>query len=416
VHGLFYFIMEYADGVNLRQAMRAGNLKPEEALKIVPQICDALQYAHDEGIVHRDIKPENILLDRRGRVKIADFGLAKLFSGKREALTGTHQIMGTPHYMAPEQIQGTRDVDHRADIYSLGVTFYEMLTGELPLGRFLPPSKKAPIDTRLDEVVFRSLEVEPDKRYQHASDVKTQLEEISGLVPALVRQMFGREYKSKATIFGIPLFHYATGVDPRTGRKRIAKGIIAVGDMAIGAVSFGGLAMGGVTLGGASLGLMSLGGCSVGLILAIGGLAIGFAALGGGAIGGIAIGGGAIGYYAFGGSGWGVHPMMPMLHDEQGVAFFEWIKNHVNLISLWGLITPVLSAVAFTLGWGVVRSFGPKSSDFDSGAENQPVSRDFTVELRRAGGWLLFAGIVSLLLVFLAWLPLTIIVFAVNAR
>jgi len=181
--GLYYFLMEYVDGVNLRQALRAGNLKAAEALKIVPQICDALQFAHDEGVVHRDIKPENILLDKRGRVKIADFGLAKLFGAKTDPyLTGTHQVMGTPHYMAPEQIQGSRDVDHRADIYSLGVTFYEMLTGELPLGRFAPPSKKVQIDVRLDEVVLRTLEVEPEKRYLHAGDVKTEMDHIASSV------------------------------------------------------------------------------------------------------------------------------------------------------------------------------------------------------------------------------------------
>src|SRR6187431_1119001 len=126
--------MEYVDGSNLRQLMRAAELTPEQALAIVPQVCDALQFAHDEGIVHRDIKPENILLDRRGRVKIADFGLAKLLGQAATdfTLTGTRQAMGTLHYMAPEQVVGARAVDHRADIYSLGVTFYEMLTGELP--------------------------------------------------------------------------------------------------------------------------------------------------------------------------------------------------------------------------------------------------------------------------------------------
>ena len=156
-------------------------MKPAEALKIVPQICDALQFAHDEGIVHRDIKPENILLDKKGRVKIADFGLAKLL-GKTPhdmSLTGTQQVMGTLHYMAPEQIEGARDVDHRADIYSLGVTFYEMLTGELPIGRFAAPSKKVQIDVRLDEVVLRSLEKEPEQRYQHASEIKTEMETIA---------------------------------------------------------------------------------------------------------------------------------------------------------------------------------------------------------------------------------------------
>ena len=170
---LYYFIMEYVDGTTLRQLVEGGRLQPAEALSIVPQICDALQFAHDEGIVHRDIKPENILLDGKGRVKIADFGLAKLLNRPPAdpSLTGTHQVMGTPHYMAPEQMQGSHDVDHRADIYSLGVVFYEMLTGELPIGRFEPPSKKVQVDVRLDDVVLRSLQSEPDRRYQHASEI-----------------------------------------------------------------------------------------------------------------------------------------------------------------------------------------------------------------------------------------------------
>src|SRR5208282_2905684 len=102
--GLFYFVMEYVDGVNLRQAIQSGGMSPKEALAIVPQICDALQFAHDEGIVHRDIKPENILVDKRGRVKIADFGLAKLLQQARTpsdyTLTRPDLAMGTPAYMA----------------------------------------------------------------------------------------------------------------------------------------------------------------------------------------------------------------------------------------------------------------------------------------------------------------------------
>jgi predicted Ser/Thr protein kinase len=181
VDGLHYLIMEYVDGPNLRQIQQGGKLSPREALKIIPQLCEALQFAHDEGIVHRDIKPENVLMDKKGRVKIADFGLAKIL-GREPAnlrLTGAKDVMGTLHYMAPEQMERPQEVDHRADIYSLGVVFYEMLTGELPLGRFAPPSQKAQIDVRLDEVVLRALEREPHRRYQHASEVKTDVENIS---------------------------------------------------------------------------------------------------------------------------------------------------------------------------------------------------------------------------------------------
>jgi predicted Ser/Thr protein kinase len=215
---LFYFIMEYVDGVNLRQAIQSGGIAPKEALAIVPQICDALQFAHDEGIVHRDIKPENILLDKRGRVKIADFGLAKLLGHAPGdvSLTGTQQVMGTLRYMAPEQMEGTKAVDHRADIYSLGVVFYELLTGELPIGRFAPPSKKVQIDVRLDEVVLRALEKEPEKRYQHASDVKTEIQAISSAAPlvsqapaAAVPDAVLRRRVTVITLVGITLAEFA---------------------------------------------------------------------------------------------------------------------------------------------------------------------------------------------------------------
>jgi serine/threonine protein kinase len=173
--GLFFFVMEFVDGTNLRQILRDRKIAPEHALKLVPQLCDALEYAHEEGVVHRDIKPENILLDKKGRVKIADFGLAKLIGADVAAagmLTLTNTVMGTPHYMAPEQVENPKSVDHRADIYSIGVVFYEMLTGELPIGRFELPSKKVQIDVRLDDVVLKALEKAPERRYQKASDVK----------------------------------------------------------------------------------------------------------------------------------------------------------------------------------------------------------------------------------------------------
>jgi serine/threonine protein kinase len=180
-NGLYYLVMEYVDGASLRDVLRQGRVPPALALSLVPRICEALQYAHDEGVVHRDIKPENILLDRQGRVKIADFGIAKLCGnpGATPPLTEARAVVGTPHYMAPEQVEHPQSVDHRADIYSLGVVFYELLTGELPLGRFSPPSSRAGTDQRLDPIVLRTLEKEPAQRYQRAGEVRTDVESVA---------------------------------------------------------------------------------------------------------------------------------------------------------------------------------------------------------------------------------------------
>lgn len=177
--GFCFLIMEYVDGVNLRQAMRAGRFTPEQALGIIPVMCEALQYAHSQGVLHRDIKPENILLDAKGRVKIADFGIAKILNEDGDGgmmLTQSGARLGTAPYMAPEQIEKPGSVDHRADIYSLGVVFYEMLTGELPLGRFAAPSEKSEVNGSMDEVVFRALAKERERRQQSAGEFKTQVE------------------------------------------------------------------------------------------------------------------------------------------------------------------------------------------------------------------------------------------------
>ncbi len=185
--GFYYLLMEFVDGLNLRQLLRTRKFTPEEALAIVPPLCDALQFAHDRGIVHRDIKPENLLLDKAGRVKVADFGIAKMLGtingnqgGEPASPENTTQsTIGTPGYSAPEQKTDPSRVDSRADIYSLGVVFYEMLTGELPGKPLEPPSRKVHIDVRLDEVVLRALEKKPELRYQQANEVKTCVETIA---------------------------------------------------------------------------------------------------------------------------------------------------------------------------------------------------------------------------------------------
>ena len=189
--GFYFLLMEFVDGVNLRQAMQAGRFTPEESLAIVPPVCAALQFAHEHGIVHRDIKPENLLLDKDGRIKIADFGIAKIMSGETESAVSSasqsaaappgssatiHTAAGTPQYMAPEQRDRTGHTDHRADIYSLGVVLYELLTGELPGARLDPPSHHVQIDVRLDAIVLRALAVQPEMRYATAGEFRTQVD------------------------------------------------------------------------------------------------------------------------------------------------------------------------------------------------------------------------------------------------
>ena len=354
---LYFFIMEYIDGLSLRQLLDRGAVSPKEALAIVPQICDALQYAHDRGIVHRDIKPENILLNRQGQVKIADFGLAKLVGGTggekdhpgsparlRAAAAetaGDGKVMGTPQYMAPEQMERPGEVDHRADIYSLGVVFYQMLTGELPKGRFEPPSRKVLIDVRLDEVVLKALEKEPERRYQQVSEVKTEVETIVATAgpshgpvhPAI----YGWEYRSKRTLFGLPLVHVADGYDPATGKPREAcgiiayggkaKGVIAIGGRAVGVIAFGGLAVGIVALGGLSLGLLSFGGLVAGLLFGYGGVVLAP----------VAVGGIAAGYYSQGGFNFSVHRL-----DAYGIIVYASILFY----SLLGALLVAMACLA----------------------------------------------------------------------
>lgn len=181
--GFYFLLMEFVDGVNLRQLLQTKRLTPKEALSIVPPVCDALQCAHDHGIVHRDIKPENLLINKNGVVKIADFGIAKIIHSSADLVVGScaeqtgesaSLAQGTPDYAAPEQSNG--HADHRADIYSLGVVLYEMLTGERPTEKLEAPSKRVQVDIRIDEIVLRALEKTPELRFQTAAAFRTQVE------------------------------------------------------------------------------------------------------------------------------------------------------------------------------------------------------------------------------------------------
>jgi serine/threonine protein kinase len=195
---LYYFVMEYVEGNSLRRLLGERAVSIRDTLDFVPQITQALEHAHQAGIVHRDVKPENILVDRRGRIRLVDFGLATLMGGA--AGSDAHRVAGTPGYMAPEQIAMPQAVDHRADIYSTGVVFYEMLTGVIPGVERIPPSIKAATDQRLDPIVLKALEHERQRRYQEARQIRFDLAAITQTpestirleqtIPAVVDQVF----------------------------------------------------------------------------------------------------------------------------------------------------------------------------------------------------------------------------------
>jgi len=193
-----YLAMEFVEGKSLRSLMRAKEpFQVERALDIARQVCDALAYLHDEGVVHRDIKPENILVAENGRLKILDFGIALFASERRLTWTGLSSTIGTPDYMAPEQIRGRRG-DPRTDVYALGMMLYEMLTCNLPFDspnpRTLlkaktsaeprPPSYYVPnFDPSLEAIILKAIERDPRDRYHSARQLLKDLENPQAVAP-----------------------------------------------------------------------------------------------------------------------------------------------------------------------------------------------------------------------------------------
>jgi eukaryotic-like serine/threonine-protein kinase len=180
----YYLVMEFVDGASLRERMRAPQEDPLETVRTMVQICRAIEYAHGRGVIHRDLKPENILFDDQagGIPKVTDFGLASFLedTSTRFALTSTHVAMGTLSYMAPEQKVDAKTADERADIFALGLIFYEMLVGELPAGSFEPPSRRKPgVDPRLDGIIARCIKQSPSDRYASVSDLLTDLQPLA---------------------------------------------------------------------------------------------------------------------------------------------------------------------------------------------------------------------------------------------
>jgi serine/threonine-protein kinase len=187
-----YMVMEWCEGQLLRRILDNGKLPEDRALRIATRVLDALEYIHAHGVVHRDLKPENIMVDDHDRVKLIDFGIASDANSRRLTYTSLSPALGTPNYIAPEQVKGKRG-DARSDIYAMGIILYEMLSGKLPfsgpsalavmndrlINHPLPPSIANPaISPQLQEVIYRAIERDPRNRYSHASEFKQDLEHL----------------------------------------------------------------------------------------------------------------------------------------------------------------------------------------------------------------------------------------------
>src|SRR5712671_3842306 len=193
-----YIAMEYVEGLALRAMMREpGGMPTEQALNIARQICEAMVYMHSQGVVHRDLKPENILVTNDGMIKIMDFGIALDESARRLTWSGLSSTIGTPDYMAPEQVSG-RHGDVRTDIYALGTMLFEMVTGNLPFAATnvyammqakatedpRPPSSFVlELDPHLEEIILRAIERAPRTRYQSAAEMLEDLKDPRRVAP-----------------------------------------------------------------------------------------------------------------------------------------------------------------------------------------------------------------------------------------
>jgi len=203
-----YIVMEYVEGRTLRDVLAAeGRLLPQRALEITAQICAALEQAHRAGIVHRDIKPANVMLTTAGEVKVMDFGIARAVTGSSATMTQTAAVIGTAHYLSPEQARGEH-VDARSDIYSTGCVLYELLTGGPPFAGEtpvavayqhvredpVPPSRIEPdVNESIDAIVLTAMAKNPANRYATAADMRVDIERAMAGQPVEANPVLAEE-------------------------------------------------------------------------------------------------------------------------------------------------------------------------------------------------------------------------------
>lgn len=226
-----YIAMEYVEGVSLRASLRDRlPMDTQNALDLARQICSALVYMHTHGVVHRDLKPENILITEAGQVKIMDFGIALDESARRLTWSGLSSTIGTPDYMAPEQVSGRRG-DARTDIYALGTILYEMLTGQLPyVGDNVysmmraktnedpqrPSHVRPDFDPHLEEIILHAIERQPRNRYASAAEMLEDLRDPSKVpITGRAERLHPRSLRARAfkrTIWTVLFFGSLIGI------------------------------------------------------------------------------------------------------------------------------------------------------------------------------------------------------------
>jgi predicted Ser/Thr protein kinase len=344
IDGRHFFSMALVEGESLADKIESGPMDPTQAAELTLKIVEAMDYAHQRGVIHRDLKPANILLDGKGEPKVTDFGLAKRPDRDRD-LTMTGQMLGTPSYMAPEQAGG-KDITDATDVYALGAILYAMLAGHAPfegptiIDTLTKVMEQEPVPLRqenasipldLETLCLKCLEKDGGERYESAAELGAELQRFINGEEILARPLsaFGKvmrwrrviarnkdvRLQSATQIAGFPLVDIAFGRDKDKGEEfGHAKGVIALGDRATGVIAYGGFARGVLAMGMYAIGIVSCGMFAGGVVtagmiglgvFANGGLAIGYTSFGFIAIGVWAIGMFSMEWKAMGAFSWG---------------------------------------------------------------------------------------------------------------